>query len=64
MVIYVLVMSIRMLFVMLFFFCFVLFFFFFLLYPNIMYTDGAAFNVVVSVARNSVLSAVKLCKYI
>ena len=29
-----------------------------------MYTDGAAFNVVVSVARNSVLSAVKLCKYI
>ena len=48
MVIYVLVMSIRMLFVMLFF----------------LYTDGAAFNVVVSVARNSVLSAVKLCKYI
>ena len=52
-----------MLFVMLFFFCFVLLFYF-LLYPNIMYTDGAAFNVVVSVARNSVLSAVKLCKYI
>ena len=63
MVTYVLVMSIRMLFVMLFFFCFVLLFYF-LLYPNIMYTDGAAFSVVVSVARNSVLSAVKLCKYI
>ena len=29
-----------------------------------MYMDGAVFNVVLPVARNSVLSAVKLCKYI
>ena len=52
-----------MLFVMLFFFCFVLLFYF-LLYPNIMYTDGVAFNVVIPVARNIVLPAVKLYKYI